>query len=95
MSGPRGLAALLFVLILPGCHISKRLHPDCHQPQDYQRAISLPPLKVPSGMDSPNTQGALVIPTVELTAPPPGPKDPCLDLPPKYQPAPAARPASH
>ena len=47
-----------------------------------------PPLKVPAGLDTPNTAGALVIPTVELAPPPPGPHDACLDVPPRYKPAP-------
>ncbi|HMK86460.1 MAG TPA: hypothetical protein VK437_10920, partial [Steroidobacteraceae bacterium] len=42
----------------------------------------------------PNTQGALVIPTVELAPPPPGPHDACLDEPPRYKPAPPNKAAS-
>ena len=51
-----------------------RLKADCHRPQEYQRAVQVAPLKVPAGLDTPNTQGALVIPTVELAPPPPGPQ---------------------
>jgi len=39
-------------------------------------------------------QGALVIPTVENTAPPPGPNEPCPDEPPRYKPTPSNKPAS-
>jgi len=80
-------------LSLSGCHIFHRAA-DCHRPQEYQRAVQLAPLKVPAGLDTPNTQGALVIPTVELAAPPPGPHDACLDQPPRYKPAPPNKAAS-
>jgi hypothetical protein len=45
-------------------------------------------LKVPSGLDTPNTAGALVIPTVTDAPPPPGPHDTCYDIPPRYKAAP-------
>lgn len=61
---------------------------DCTKPQEYQRAVQVPPLKVPSGLDVPNTQGALSIPQLDLAPPPPGRGEPCLDKPPKYKPAP-------
>jgi uncharacterized lipoprotein len=80
--------------VLSGCHIMSRLNPDCHTHQEYQQALQVAPLKVPAGLDNPNTQGALVIPTVDLAPPPPGPKDACLDLPPRYKPAPTNKAAS-
>jgi uncharacterized lipoprotein len=73
--------------ILCGCHLASRFNPDCHTRQEYQAARQVEPLKVPEGLDSPNTQSSLVIPTVELAPPPPGPKDACLDVPPRYKPA--------
>jgi uncharacterized lipoprotein len=79
---------------LSGCHLLSKLQPSCHKPQEYQRAREVPPLIVPEGLDKPNTSGALVVPTVELAPPPPGPKDTCLDIPPKYQPAPSNKAAS-
>jgi uncharacterized lipoprotein len=80
--------------IMSGCHLFSKLTPDCHSPQEYQRAGQIPPLKVPEGLDSPNTQGALVIPPVAVALPPPGPKDTCLDVPPRYEPAPPNKAAS-
>jgi len=79
--------------LMSGCLFGK-LTPDCHSRQEYQRARQVPPLKVPAGLDTPNTRGALVIPTVELAPPPPGPKDACLDVPPRYKPAPPNKAAS-
>jgi len=81
-------------ILMSGCHLFGKLNPDCHSPQDYQHALSAPPLKVPAGLDSPNTAGALVIPTVTDVPPPPGPKDLCYDIPPRYKPAPQSKAAS-
>jgi uncharacterized lipoprotein len=79
------------------CGCAKLLHgfaPDCHKPQEYQRAVQAAPLKVPPGLDTPNTQGALVIPTVELAAPAPTRHGTCLDEPPRYKAAPSNKAAS-
>src|SRR5271156_3808084 len=89
MSLDRVLSVIAAAALLSGCHLFSKLTPDCHTPQEYQRAGQIAPLKVPEGLDSPNTQGALVIPSVALALPPPGPKDTCLDVPPRYEPAPA------
>lgn len=78
---------------MSGCHLFSKLNPDCHSPQEYQHALSAPPLKVPAGLDSPNTAGALVIPTVTDAPPPPGPHDQCFDIPPRYKPAPTNKAA--
>jgi len=80
--------------LMSGCHLFSKLTPDCHTPQEYQRAGQIAPLKVPAGLDKPNTQGALIIPAAALAPPPPGPKDACLDVPPRYKPAPPNKAAS-
>ena len=85
----RPVAYIAAAVLLNGCRLLHGLPVDCHKPQEYQRAVQRAPLKVPEGLDSPNTQGALVIPTVDLVAPPPGPHEACLDNPPRYKPAPA------
>jgi uncharacterized lipoprotein len=94
MSLDRVLLVVAAAALMSGCHLFGKLTPDCHTRQEYQRAGQVPPLKVPAGLDTPNTQGALVIPTVELAPPPPGPKDACLDVPPRYKPAPPNKAAS-
>ena len=94
MSFDRVLWVVTVAALMSGCHLFSKLTPDCHTPQEYQRAGQVAPLKVPSGLDSPNTQGALVIPNVELALPPPGPKDACLDVPPRYKAAPSNKAAS-
>jgi uncharacterized lipoprotein len=75
--------------LLSGCHVGRWFAVDCHAPQEYQRAQEVAPLKVPAGLDTPNTQGALLIPNVALAPPQPGLKDACLDAPPRYKAAPA------
>ncbi len=80
--------------LLSGCHLFGKLTPDCHTKQEYQRAGQVAPLKVPPGLDAPNTKDALVIPTVDLALPAPGPNDVCLDVPPRYKPAPPNKAAS-
>ncbi len=94
MSLDRVLMIVIAAALMSGCHLFSKLTPDCHTPQEYQRAGQVPPLKVPPGLDAPNTKDALVIPTVDLAPPPPGPKDVCLDVPPRYKPAPQNKAAS-
>ena len=94
MSLDRVLMLIAAAALTSGCHLFSKLTTDCHTSQEYQRAGQVPPLKVPAGLDSPNTQGALVIPTVVLAPPAPGPKDACLDVPPRYKPAPPNKAAS-
>jgi uncharacterized lipoprotein len=83
-------------LVCCGCH-GWRQHAfshDCHAAQDYQRAPQVAPLRVPEGLDAPNVQGALVIPAVDAAPPPPGPRDACLDEPPRFKAAAPPKPAA-
>lgn len=54
----------------------------CHQPQAYESAGNLPPLRVPTGLDAPDTTGALLIPELDRPELPLDPEGPCLDAPP-------------
>jgi uncharacterized lipoprotein len=94
MSLDRVLVLVATMALISGCHLFSKLTPDCHTAQEYQRSREVVPLKVPAGLDSPNTQGALVIPAVANAPPPPGPKDACLDAPPRYKAAPPNKAAS-
>ncbi len=69
-----------------GCHYL-RGKTGCHADQEYRQAQQLPALKVPAGLDAANTTTALVIPTVNSDIPPRGPRDACLEDPPKYKPS--------
>jgi uncharacterized lipoprotein len=65
----------------------------CHGPQAYIGAKSVAPLKIPAGLDAPETNNALRIPALnEPAAPPRKGKDPCLDAPPSFRVRPAAPP---
>jgi len=73
-------------LALGGCHTFHRLTTSCIKDTDhYMQAASVPPIKVPVGIDPPDTRSALQIPVLNEPAPPPrAPNDPCLDAPPKF-----------
>ncbi len=85
-----GLCAAL--VLCGGCRVLRGAN-SCHKPQPYMAASSVPPLKIPEGLDAPDTTNALKLPT--LNEPPPprrSSKDPCLDEPPPFKvakPAPA------
>ena len=72
------------VLALGGCHALGAN--SCHARQPYTNAKSVAPLKVPPGLDSPDTSSALRIPSLNEPAPPPRKgKQPCLDEPPPFK----------
>ncbi len=84
----RGVGMLLLLLpLMGGCHMFRNASAKaCHGAQPYQRAQSVPPLKVPTGLDAPDTSNALRLPT--LNEPPPPPRkgtQPCLDEPPPFK----------
>ncbi|MDE1922980.1 MAG: hypothetical protein KGL92_07350 [Gammaproteobacteria bacterium] len=82
----RTLIFVCLAALTGGCHA---LRENCNAVQEYQVAREAPPLRVPVGMDSPDVEDVLVIPAAPAVAPPPrGPKDACLDAPPKYRDAP-------
>jgi uncharacterized lipoprotein len=91
MSLDRVLVLIAASALMSGCHWFSSLSADCHTTQEYQSARSAPPLKVPAGLDSPNTAGALAIPAVGDAPPQPGAKDTCYDVPPRYKAAPSTR----
>lgn len=68
------------LVVLPGC---KRLAGgNCHKPQAYALAAEAPPLRVPAGLDGPDTRAAMKIPALEGPEAPRSGKDPCLAEPP-------------
>ncbi len=73
---------------LAGCHhaIPKAFKAkDCNKPQPYDRAESIQSLRVPPGIDPPDTHGSLLIPAYNEPTPPPRKlTDPCLDEPPPF-----------
>jgi len=82
------LGILVAALALAGCHHGlKRAFEakDCNKPHSYDLARSVAPLRVPLGIDQPDTHASLQIPPLNEPAPPPRKlTDPCLDEPPLY-----------
>ena len=79
------LAALVGLV---GCHPLQRLRTaggSCNEIKPYMKATSIAPLKIPPGLDTPETTNALKIPALNTPVPPPRKKtDPCLDEPPPF-----------
>lgn len=80
---------------LSGCHSLHSFARSCANDGDaYLKATSVPPIKVPLGIDPPDTHSALQVPVLNQPEPPlRGPKDPCLDAPPKFTEPKGPRPA--
>ena len=74
------------VPMLSACHPFRHYTYACHKPQGYMRASSIPSLKVPTGLDTPDSTNALHLPPLNEPAPPPRKgREPCLDEPPSYK----------
>jgi len=84
----RTLASAAFGVALAGCHhgIARWFNAKpCNKVQLYDSARSVAPLKVPPGVDPPDTRSTLKIPPLNEPAPPPRrATDPCLDTPPLF-----------
>lgn len=84
------LGIILAVVVgLAGCHPIRAFRNSelsCHRKQPYMASTSVPPLKIPAGLDTPDTTNALHIPPLNEPAPPlrKG-KEPCLDEPPPFK----------
>lgn len=76
------LTATIAALALSGC--GRIFKATCVQPSDYAGEVDLPPLKVPAGLDAPDTRRALPIPPLNEPERPRTAQDPCLDAPPRY-----------
>jgi uncharacterized lipoprotein len=83
-----GIAIVSALLLTQsGCRVVRAIDKrECHESQPYDRATSVPPLKIPAGLDAPDTTNALKLPALNEPAPPPRrSKDPCLDEPPPFK----------
>jgi uncharacterized lipoprotein len=82
-------AFVLVVLLatsLGGCKVFRGT---CVRAEDYSGAQQMPPLKVPAGLESPDTRAALKIPELSEPEKPRAPQE-CLDSPPKFSAPPAS-----
>ena len=79
---------VLAVLATAGCNPFRRHSAEtelCKEPEGYAKAVEGTNLKIPAGLESPDTRGALRIP--DLNTPPPPTRTQaqgCLDQPPSY-----------
>lgn len=74
------------MLMLSGCHPFRHFTYACHKHQPYMEANSIPSLKIPTGLDPPDTTNALRLPALNEPAPPPRKgQEPCLDEPPPFK----------
>ncbi len=89
----RSCLAVLCIVLLAGTGCRTLREHTCNKPQPYMKSGSVEPLKVPPGLDAPDSTSALRVPPLNEPAPPPRTgKDPCLDEPPSFKvnkPAPA------
>lgn len=78
-------------LLLGGCKTLRGIN-SCHRTLPYMAATTVPPLKIPPGLNAPDTTGALKLPVLNEPPPPRRTnKDPCLDAPPSFK---VAKPAA-
>lgn len=83
-----GLVCLALLLSVSGCHTlrSKLGERTCTETRTYANERSVPALKIPSGVDAPETTNALRLPELNEPAPPPRPRSArCLDEPPSFK----------
>ena len=70
---------------LAGCQHLRNIGGSCHDVKPYMKAGSIAPLRIPPGLDAPDTANALKIPALNTPAPPARTKtQPCLDAPPPF-----------
>lgn len=72
--------AMVALLLASGC--STVVGGACHKAQPHHTAGNLPPLKMPAGLEAPDTADAMEIPEVNQPELPLDPDGPCLDAPP-------------
>ncbi len=68
MKSVRGILLAALLPALSACHVFGMN--SCHRPQAYLGAHSVAPLKIPAGLDAPETNNALRIPALNEPAPP-------------------------
>ncbi|MDE2295358.1 MAG: hypothetical protein KGL36_07870 [Gammaproteobacteria bacterium] len=77
----RALTIATVAALMAGCHL---LRPRCGGLEDYRSAEVIAPLRVPDGMQTPDSKEALRIPPPAAGAPLAS-KDRCLEKPPQYR----------
>lgn len=75
-----GVAAL--ALAVGGC--GSLFKATCAKQADYASVADNPPLKVPPGLNAPDTRSAVPIPVLKEPERPRSAAEPCIDLPPRF-----------
>ena len=76
----------LAVLALSGCFSRHRDRASsCRESTVVTEAKNLPALKVPPGLDTPDTRNAIKVPELAEPERARSPKEPCLSQPPSYK----------
>jgi uncharacterized lipoprotein len=76
------IVVLIAFLALAGCGAFRPTFEDCAETPAYAGAKELPPLRVPEGIDAPDTGNALKVPAVAVPEKPIDGR--CIDIPPSY-----------
>ena len=88
MNRPARSVVVLLLLGGAGCsllHHGRNKLPGCKEPQVGFDSQNRAPLKVPAGLDAPDTRNAIKIPPLTEPERPRTPQEPCLTLPPRYK----------
>jgi uncharacterized lipoprotein len=73
---------------LSGCGVFRGSSSDCRDASVYSGAQSVEPLKIPAGLQAPDTRNALKVPELNVPEAPRAAGAKCLDAPPPYSAAP-------
>lgn len=87
MKGKAGLSfgvALALVSVLSGCGMFRGSSSDCRDTAVYAGAESVEALKIPAGLQAPDTRNALKVPDLNVPEAPRPAGARCLDAPPPY-----------
>lgn len=76
---------VLLMLAQSGCALRHHGKERCHEPAIGGDSKDLPPLKVPAGLDAPDTRNAIKVPPLSEPEVPHLPSDPCLSQPPSFK----------
>jgi uncharacterized lipoprotein len=85
-AGRLAIVMPMAVLLLTGCSWFRHHNAaqSCSEPKVTTNIGSLPPLRVPEGLDPPDTHNGVHIPALAGTEHVRGKNEPCLSLPPPY-----------
>ncbi len=82
-----GFLCLALLMGVSGCHTlrNKLTESRCTESRTYEGQGSVAPLKIPVGLDAPDTTAGLRLPQLNVPAAPRAANAPCLDAPPSFK----------